>query len=138
MSTVQTRRCTACAKRTQPEGQCHRCGAFPGDLVPQLDQSIGQIFPHANPWLDGSKMLGMGERICEALRPFALMHRADSDPSELACARGVASDMTCVMSADFERAFDLLLDLGDPEFVEKIADDDRYAEQLNPISESPF
>lgn len=40
----------------------------------------------------------------EALKPFASMHRDGSDPKELACVRGVASDMTVITSGDFERA----------------------------------
>jgi hypothetical protein len=47
------------------------------------------------------------ERIAElekALKPFADMHRPGTDPKELACSRGVASDMTILTSGDFERA----------------------------------
>lgn len=43
-----------------------------------------------------------------ALEPFAAMHREGSDPHELACQRGVASDMTVLTSGDFERAATVL------------------------------
>jgi hypothetical protein len=44
----------------------------------------------------------------EALEPFARMHREDCDLSELACQRGIASDMTIITSRDFARAFEAL------------------------------
>ena len=44
------------------------------------------------------------ERLQEALGPFAAMHREGSDPLEVACSRGVASDLTIFVSADFAYA----------------------------------
>ena len=47
----------------------------------------------------------------EALQPFAWMHRSGTDPNELACIRGTASDMTMLPSGDFARAATLLENL---------------------------
>jgi len=42
----------------------------------------------------------------DALRPFALMYRAgDEDNKELACQRGVASDMTVITNEDWAKAY---------------------------------
>lgn len=43
-----------------------------------------------------------------ALRPFAEMDREDCDLAEVACMRGVASDMTIIISNDFRKARALL------------------------------
>lgn len=43
-----------------------------------------------------------------ALRPFAQMDRSGCDLSEIACERGVASDLTIITSGDFRRASDVL------------------------------
>jgi hypothetical protein len=48
------------------------------------------------------------EELRDALRPFAAMHREGTDLDEMACSRGVASDMTCVYSVDFKRAHEVL------------------------------
>jgi hypothetical protein len=56
-------------------------------------------------------------KLTEALRPFATMHRIGSDPSEVACQRGTASDLTIITSGDFQRAYEALPlkdDEGDP------------------------
>lgn len=39
-----------------------------------------------------------------ALKPFAKMHREGCDLNELACSRGVASDLTIITSGDFANA----------------------------------
>lgn len=44
------------------------------------------------------------EEARKALLPFARMHRKDSDPKEVACSRGAASDMTMITSGDFAEA----------------------------------
>lgn len=44
----------------------------------------------------------------KALNPFAEMHRDGCDLSEVACSRGVASDLTIITSKDFKRASDLI------------------------------
>ena len=50
----------------------------------------------------------------EALKPFAKMHREGTDPSEIACQRGVASDMTIITSQDFAFAASVLgIELGE-------------------------
>ena len=49
----------------------------------------------------------------KALEPFALMHRAESDPEELACQRGIASDATYIFSGNFAIA-SLTLESPDP------------------------
>ena len=51
------------------------------------------------------------ERVREmekALRPFAEMDRPGCDLKELACSRGIASDMTIITSKDFRRAAEVL------------------------------
>lgn len=50
------------------------------------------------------KLLDIIEFYHKALEPFALMHREGSDPNEVACIRGVASDMTMITSGDFAEA----------------------------------
>ena len=47
-------------------------------------------------------------KLLQALEPFAKMHRKDSDPHELACERGVASDKTMIFSGDFEWAAEVM------------------------------
>lgn len=91
---------------------------------PPLTPEIAAVFPGCSPWFSGSD--GLRERIFKALRPFALMDRSDSDPTELACVRGTASDMTVLTSGDFSEAFSLLCDLGDSEFAEQVSGDSRY------------
>lgn len=44
----------------------------------------------------------------QALKPFAAMDRPNCDLNEIACHRGVASDMTILTSADFRRAAEAL------------------------------
>jgi hypothetical protein len=51
------------------------------------------------------------ERICDALKPFADMHRKDCDLNETALQRGTSSDLTVLTSRDFETAFNLLKEL---------------------------
>jgi hypothetical protein len=51
------------------------------------------------------------ERLRDALAPFAAMHREGSDPKEMACKRGYASDATYLFSEDFSNAYDALRDL---------------------------
>ena len=46
--------------------------------------------------------------VIDVLKPFAAMHRPYSDPSELGCIRGTASDRTIIISKDFERANECL------------------------------
>lgn len=87
----------------------------PEEDAPTLDPGIAGLFPNADPWLLGSDSLR--QRVFKVLRPFALMERIGSDPEELACVRGTASDMTVLTSGNFHEIFDLL---------ENVAEDSRY------------
>lgn len=48
------------------------------------------------------------EQLETALIPFARMHRDGVNSDDVACVRGVASDMTLITSRDFERAHEAL------------------------------
>lgn len=50
----------------------------------------------------------LGEAL-EALKPFAAMHREGTPPEEVAVVRGVASDLTMLTSADFQRAHEVIV-----------------------------
>jgi len=95
--------------------------------IPEPRPEVAAVFPDSQThWWQDSGPEAVRNHIFAALRPFARMHREGSDPAELACQRGVASSATCLTSADFERAFELLLELGDGEFAELVSGDKRY------------
>lgn len=48
------------------------------------------------------------EELIKALKPFAAMHREGCLLTEVACIRGVASDMTMITSEDFANAYNAL------------------------------
>jgi hypothetical protein len=98
-----------------------------GPEIPSPPPAVAEMFPHGQlGWWVNNTSAHVRAAIFRALRPFALMHRLGSDSKEVACMRGAASDMTVVTSADFEAAFNLLLELGDADFADQISEDVRY------------
>jgi hypothetical protein len=93
---------------------------------PPSRMPLCEFFPGLSPWCEVDSLR---ERIFEALRPFALMFRCDtgiSPDTKPVLVRGTASDATCITGEDFKRVFDLLIDLGDADFAERVSGDDRY------------
>ena len=63
-------------------------------------------------WGHIMRALEGNEKLVNALRPFAAMHREGTDPKEVAVTRGYASDMTVITSADFDRAAEVVGEFG--------------------------
>lgn len=74
-------------------------------LIPD-DSGIAREVVLASEW---DRLQAENESYKSALAPFAAMHRKGSDPEEVACQRGTASDLTIITSADFEWAAAVLL-----------------------------
>jgi hypothetical protein len=75
---------------------------YPGQAFRHLDEEFREVLRENYKAKKRIKVLE------EALNPFALMHREGTDPSECACQRGIASDLTMITSRDFARAAESL------------------------------
>lgn len=83
---------------------------LPSDTLSRLKRYAEQN--SREPWIPvkAPELLVLVE-CAETLRRFAAMDRPDCDLAELACSRGVASDMTILVSRDFRRAAEVLTKL---------------------------
>ena len=74
-----------------------------------MEMCMGSVYAPDGVWADMRWLIAQLRKSRAALRPFAAMDRDGCDPTEHACVRGIASDMTVITSGDFCRARQALL-----------------------------